>query len=174
MIKSIGICAIMVLSHFAFAQTTALSQEQIAKVLVTINEGEIDAAKLAEKKAQKSDTKEFAKSMIDEHKKNEAETKKLFSRMKIAMADSDLSKSLKEDAKKTNKELKDTDKANFDKAYMDSQVAMHEKALNTLNQTLIPNAKNPDLIDHLKKTQAAVEEHLQHARAMDAAPTSHQ
>ncbi len=164
---------VLAFSGFAFGQQeqqtqAKLTDDQIAKVLVTINEGEIDAAKMAMKKAQAESTKEFAKMMVEEHKNNESEIKNLASKNKISMSNSDLAKTLKEDAKKSNKDLNKTSESDFDKVYIGQQIMMHEKALTTLNDTLIPNAKNPALLDHLKKTQTAVTAHLNHARQMAA------
>jgi putative membrane protein len=153
------------------APTTSLTENQIAKVLVTINEGEIDAAKMAMKKAQAADVKNFAKMMMETHKTNESETKKLAHKNKMSMANSDLAKDLNEEAKKLNKDLKKSDKSAFDQAYISEQVTMHEKALKTLDETLIPNAKTPDLVQHLQRTRVAVSEHLNHAKGLQASST---
>lgn len=45
---------------------------------------------------------------------------------------------------------------------------MHEAALKTLKDTLVPSAQNPAFKAHLEKTQAAVAEHLEHAKMLDA------
>ncbi len=155
----------------AAAPATTLSENQIAKVLVTINEGEIDAAKMAMKKGQTADIKNFAKMMMETHKTNEAETKKLAHNNKMSMDNSDLAKDLKDEAKSLNKDLKKSDKSAFDQAYVSEQIAMHEKALKTLDETLIPNAKTPALVEHLQRTRVAVAEHLNHAKGLQASST---
>ena len=152
-------------SAAAFAQTT-LNDKQIAKALITINEGEIEAANVAEKKAQNKDVKDYAKFMIDEHKKNIKETRNVAKKEKMSPVKSELSESLEKDATQARKSLKDTDKAAFDKAYVDNQVAMHEKALSSLNETFIPQAQNAALKAHLEKTRDAVSAHLAHAKQL--------
>jgi putative membrane protein len=172
--RTLGFCAALIASSFAFAQAPAsvISEEQIAKVLVTINQGEVDAAKMALKNAKSEEVKNFAKMMAEEHKTNESMTRGLATKNKISMADSDLAKSLKEEAKKMNSDLKKADKSGFDQAYVAEQIVMHEKALKTIDETLLPNAKTPELVQHLQKTRVAVAEHLNHAKGLEAASTS--
>lgn len=148
--------------------TSAVPDTQIAKILLTINDGEIDAAKVAKRQAQNKEVKDFASMMKDEHEKNMKETKKLAMDNKIKPEDSDASKALKDEAEKSNKDLKRQDKKAFDLAYMKQQVEMHEKALAKLRDELIPAAQNPDFKAHLEKTQAAVSEHLEHAKALQS------
>lgn len=149
----------------AYAQT--LTDGQISKVLMTINEGEVDLAKKAKGDAQNEDVKIFAMKMIEHHKENMKETKKVSKDNDIKEKDSDLSKNLKEEAKLTKKDLKKKDKASFDKTYMIQQVTLHEKALRTLDTMLIPNAVDPEFKAHLQKTREAVAAHLEEARTLN-------
>lgn len=155
----------MILSGGAFAEDAAkLSDGQIDKVLLTINEGEIDAAKVATGRAANAQVKEFAKMMLNHHNENVSETKKIASENKITAKESKLSGLLRTEAANSNKDLKAAEKAHFDLAYMNQQVLMHEKALETLNNTLIPGATDPEFKAHLEKTRSAVAEHLNSAK----------
>ena len=60
--------------------------------------------------------------------------------------------------------MKKADKNALAKAYVDQQVMMHEKALDTLDKVLIPQAQNAALKAHLAKTRDAVAGHLTHAK----------
>jgi putative membrane protein len=151
----------------AYAEDAAkLTDGQIDKVLITINEGEIEAAKMATKRADKPQVKEFAKMMLDTHNENVKETKKVATENQITAKDSKLSGILKTDAMTANKDLKSAEKAHFDLAYVNQQIMMHEKALQTLNNTLIPAATDPEFKAHLEKTRTAVAEHLDHAQKL--------
>lgn len=62
--------ATVLTSVLAFStQAQALTDHQIAGILEEANDTEIDAAKLAKDDAKNKEVKEFAKHMIDEHKK---------------------------------------------------------------------------------------------------------
>lgn len=157
---------------FAATKPPALTDAQIAKAMVAINEGEIDAAKLAEKNAVSSDVKNFALMMETEHQRNEQETKELAKKNKFDLKKSDLSKSLEAEAKQTNKGLKKQADATFDQAYVGSQVQMHTKALDLIQNTLLPAAQNQELKEHLNTTSKAVAMHLDHAKALQKAYAS--
>jgi len=163
--KTIALAAALLLSTSVFAQAK-LKDTQIAKVALTINEGEIDAAEYAKGKAKNEEVKSFAKMMIDEHERNLKDTKNLAKQEKFTPEKSDLSKSLETDAKASNKDLKKTDKAKLDKAYVDQQVMMHQKALDTFDTVLIPQAENVALKAHLQKTREVVAGHLAHAKTL--------
>jgi putative membrane protein len=159
---------------FAFAQTQAhaiesdatLSDGQIAKVLVTLDAGEIKIAKIAKRKTRNNDVKDFAKMMIDQHKQNKQDTQKLAKKEDLKLADSDLNQSLQDECEASGKELKKS--ASFDKDYADLQVSMHQKALDILDKTLIPQAKNAALRTHLESTRTTVSTHLDDAKALQS------
>jgi putative membrane protein len=178
--KSITMITVLCLSAFAFADketttttttsqtgttpATVLSDGQIAKILVTINKGEIDQAKKAESKSKNKDVQDFAKMMISQHKDNEKMTKEIAKKDSIKMEDSTMVKDLENECKVSEQQLKEA--AAFDKIYVSLQVTMHQKALEIINQDLLPNAKNSDLRTHLEKTKEAVMTHLDHAKAL--------
>lgn len=102
--------------------------------------------------------------MLGAHRDNIKETNKIVSRKRISARDNSISKAFKEEATNANKDLKAAAKESFDKAYVNQQVIMHEKALLTLNDTLIPSATDPQFKAHLEKTRDTVAAHLEHAR----------
>ena len=169
MFKAIYLTAAVLIAFSAQAnENKQLSDAQIRNVLLTINEGEITAGELAAKRAKSAEVKEFANAMVTEHKQNMEETKTVTKNSRIKARDSKLSKSLRKEAWSLNKELKKADAATFDKAYVDQQVLMHRNALSTLDDTLIPNAKDAAFKAHLEKTRSAVQAHLEHAQSLQS------
>lgn len=175
MTKSIFTAA-LVLSAYALAQTgttmrttdtsttksVVTTDGQIAKALTTVNEGEVEAAEVAVKKAKNKEVRDFAKMMVKHHRENKKATKDL---VKFTdRDDSALSKSLKQEAKDAVKSLKKESRDSFDAAYLQSQIDMHQKALNLLDSDLIPNAKADSMRTHLMKTREAVSAHLTEAQ----------
>lgn len=181
MLKKIFFAAILMMSVSAYSQggttvgttppqpsaTTVQSDAEIARVLTTINEAEIDAANYAMGKVKNKDVKEYAKMMSKEHKNNTTETKKIAKMdLKADVEKSDLVKSLKEDAKMSKDKLKAADKASIDRTYIDEQVMMHEKALSLIDGTLLPSAQSDSMKQHLQKTRTAVSAHLTQAQGL--------
>ncbi len=167
-IKFLLLAAILssVVSISAHAQ--ALNDHQIAGILEEANEAEIDAAKLAKDDAKNKEVKEFAKHMIEEHKKNMKETDKVAKKNDIDDEDSEMSKAIKEDGKNKRAVLKKQKDLAFDKMYMEQQVTMHQQLLNDLDQKFIPAAQKPEFKAHLQATREHVSKHLQMAKDLQA------
>lgn len=139
---------------------------QIAKVLLTVDEGEVDAAEIAIKKAKRKVVREFAKMMAKHHRENKNQTKGL---VKFTDRDAtELSKTLKENAKNMSKDLKKEVRDAFDGTYVQQQIDAHQKELDLLDTTLIPNAKSEDMKTHLQKTREKVASHLTAAQNLKA------
>lgn len=141
------------------------TEGQISAILTTANEGEIKAAQLAEKKGVDKEVKDFAAMMIKEHEKNLEDAKALSKKNNIKP---DPSSSLVADLKKASAsqeaELNKQKGPEFDRTYINQQVAVHTTLLDDLNNKLIPNAQNSDLKNHLENTKSHVEAHLVRAR----------
>lgn len=149
-------------------QTVVLTEGEIAQVVMTIDDGEIGAAKIAMKNSKNSSVKDFAKMMADAHTKNRDDLKNLAKKEKFALKNSELSKGLDKDSGASNKNLKKVAKNDFDKTYMDDQVNMHGKALSTLGGMLLPSSMNADLRATLEQTKNDVSMHLEKAKSVRA------
>jgi putative membrane protein len=166
------IAAAAVSSLFAFAATGALAQgagpndAQIAGIVVTANQVDINAGKLAEKNSKNKDVKAFAKQMVTDHTGVNKQATALVKKLKVKPEDSDTSKSLKQGGEDNIKKLKGLKGKDFDKAYIDNEVTYHQAVIDALDKTLIPNAKNPELKDTLVKVRPAFVAHLDHAKSI--------
>lgn len=146
----------------------ALNDHQIAEILEEANDAEIDAAKLAKSDATNKEVKEFAKHMLEEHKKSNKDTKRVVKKNDIDPEESAMSKAIKEDGKNKRDMLKKQKALAFDKLYMDQQVSMHQTLLNDLDQKFIPAAQKPEFKTHLEATRVHVNAHLEKAKAIQA------
>ncbi|MES2801327.1 MAG: DUF4142 domain-containing protein [Bdellovibrionota bacterium] len=147
--------------------TAVLSDGESAEVMVTLNEGEIELGQLAKRKANNKQVKDYAKMMVDQHKQNEKDTKRVVRKQDLNFKKTDMSKSLEAQVIDMEKTLKKTTKDDFDRAYMGQQVTLHEKALDTVN-SLIGSAQNAAYKVHLEKTRDAITVHLAHAKEINS------
>lgn len=134
MIKKLLLLFLMAFYVSALAQSmepvdpsASIPEGQVIKILITINEGEMAAAKIAEKYAKDKEVKEYAKLMVSEHKNNTKKTKDLAKSLNINLDDSEVSKVLKKGANESIKNLKKSDRTAFDKSYVAQQIDMHER-----------------------------------------------
>lgn len=141
---------------------------QIAHIVVTANKIDIDAGKLAEHKTKNPEVKKFARQMVTDHTAVNKKATDLAKKLGVTPEDNDTSKSLMKGADENMAKLKKLKGSEFDKEYVDHEVAYHEAVLDAIDKVLIPNAKNAELKALLEKTRPAFEAHLQHAKHIQA------
>jgi putative membrane protein len=120
---------------------------------------EIQAAKLAEKRSKNADVKAFAAMMIHDHTQSTAALK---AAIKASGATVSLPSELPTDKKAKLDELTSASPADFDKAYMQSQVMAHQDAL-TVMQAYAANGDTSQIKDFAAKTATVVQMHLDKA-----------
>ena len=144
------------------------TDEQIAKIVTTTNDGEIAMAKLAEDKATNKDVKKFAEHMVKDHSKNNKSAMKLSRKLNMTPTETQASIDTRANDEKALASLQALNGVEFDRSYMSMQVNAHQKVLNDLDNVLIPGAKNAKLKKELEKTRKKVAEHLEHAKEVQA------
>lgn len=159
---------LLALSTPALAQSGSINDAQIASIVVTANQVDVDAGKLAEARAASPEVKSFARLMVTDHTGVNKQATDLVMRLKVTPQDNDTSRSLKDGGDKNLATLKGLTGAAFDKAYIDHEVAYHQAVLDAVDKTLIPNASNADLKALLVKVRPAFVTHLEHAKHVQA------
>jgi putative membrane protein len=123
---------------------------------------EIDAAKIAQDKSKNADVKAFAKMMITDHTAIQNEMKPL-----IAKAGKTPPTELDQRRKGFLDNLRAAAPADFDKTYIDQQVAAHKETLTLLNG-YAENGDDAGLKAAAAKTAPKVQQHLDKAQAIQA------
>jgi putative membrane protein len=141
---------------------------QIAHIVVTANQVDIDAGKLAESKGHSKEVRAFGKQMVTDHSGVNKQAVALVTKLKVKPEDNPTSQSLKQGGVDNLNNLKGLKGAAFDKAYIDHEVAYHEQVLDAIDKVLIPNAKNEELKDLIVKVRPAFVGHLEHAKKIQA------
>jgi putative membrane protein len=159
------VAGLMSLSAAAYAQ--GVSDAQIASIVVTANQVDIDAGKLASGSANR-EVKTLANLMVTDHTSVNKSAVELVTRLKVTPEDNPTSQSLKSGGDQNLAHLKTLKGAAFDKAYVDHEVAYHEQVIAALDKTLIPSASNADLKALLVKVRPAFVAHLDHAKRVQA------
>jgi putative membrane protein len=155
-------------SDVSASDPPTISDGDIAAITNAANQGEVDQAKLALKKAKNPKVKKFAQMMIDHHSKAIDDQAKLTTTAKITPSSNAMSQQIGTDGATALSSLQGDSGSDFDKAYIDLQVNEHQQVLTTLDQKLIPSAQNPDLKAALVAFEPKVAEHLKKAQALQA------
>jgi putative membrane protein len=167
--SAVFVSALFLFAAGASAQT--VTDAQIAAIVVTANQVDVDAGKLAAATTRNAEIRKFAQLMVDDHTGVNTQAVALVTRLKVTPEDSDTSRSLKTDGEKHIASLKTLKGAAFDKAYVDHEVAYHQAVLDALDKILIPGATNAELKALLVKVRPAFIAHLEHARHLASSLT---
>jgi putative membrane protein len=152
----------------AVASAQGVTDAQIAHIVVTANQIDIDAGKLAKTQSANAEVKKFADTMVTDHTGVNKSATELVTKLKVTPEDNPTSQSLKKDADANLKKQKGLSGAAFDKAYVDNEVAYHQAVIDALDKTLIPGAKNAELKALLVKVRPAFVSHLEHAKHLQS------
>ena len=162
------VIASLVLAPAAGASAQGINDAQIASIVVTANQVDIDAGNLAKTASSNGEVKKFAELMVTDHTGVNKSATELATRLKVTPEDNPTSQSLKSGGEANLKNLKGLKGAAFDKAYIDHEVAYHQQVLDAIDKTLIPSAQNTELKELLVTVRPAFVGHLEHAKQIQA------
>lgn len=143
---------------------SALSDEAIFHVLHTASAGEVDRAKLAQKKGKDANVKKLANSLGKEHADADKKGTALAKQVKLTPAENELSAALSAEGKKSLEAMGKENGAAFDRAYLASQVKGHEAVLEAIDKKLLPAARNEELKTFLGKLRLRISDQLDMVR----------
>lgn len=149
-----------------WAQSAGPTDPQIAAIVVTANQVDIDAGKLAKSSSKTKDVQDFAQLMITDHSGVNKAATELVQKLHVTPEPNPTSESLQKGGDDNLAALKKLQGHAFDKAYIDHEVAYHEAVLEALDKTLIPSAQNAELKTLLVKVRPAFVAHLDHAKQL--------
>jgi putative membrane protein len=152
----------------ASAAGSAPNDAQIAAIVVTANQVDIDAGQLAKSTSKNKAVQDFAQLMITDHGGVNKSATDLVTRLHVTPESNPTSESLKSGGDQNLATLRKLSGAAFDKAYVDHEVAYHQAVLDAVDKTLVPSAKNAELKALLVKVRPAFVAHLQHAKSLQA------
>ena len=135
-------------------------------IAVAANQVDIDAGKLAKRKSKNAKVKRFANDMIAPLRPANKQAVKLVTKLGVTPEENDTSRSLTDGGKENIANLKKLKGKEFDKAYMEHEVAYHQQVLDALDKTLIPSAQNAELKSLLESVRGVVAQHLDHANQL--------
>ncbi len=154
------------------AAAPALDDADIAAIVVAANTIDIRYGEIARERATNAQVKEFAETMIRDHTAVNKSAAELVTRLGVTPRENDVSRSLEAQAAEMRETLKTKSGAEFDRAYIDNEVAYHRAVLQAIDETLIPNAKNAELKQTLVGVRPAIQAHLEHAELIQRSLTT--
>lgn len=151
-------------NHATTNQEQQLSENQIIKIMMTVDEGEIDAAEEALEKKLNPSVEAYAKYLIQQHQKNLDELKQLTKQLDVDLKESVISDTLKKESEQENDKLEDLPDNEFNSAFISAMIKDHQNGLKLIDSKLAPQTKNPQLKIAVEKFRNMVADHLEKAR----------
>ena len=148
----------------AAAPAAAPTDPEIAHIAKTANDADIDGGNLASQKAENAEVKGFAKLMVTDHTAMNQQGEQAATAAQVTPQDNPTSQQMMSEHQTAKQQLEGQSGAAFDRAYIQHEVQMHQKVLDALDRTLIPNAQNAQLKQTLTDARAKVQAHLQRAQ----------
>ena len=152
----------------AAATPAKLTDPEIASIAVTADQIDIDYAAIAKAKSKNKDVLAFAATMAKDHGSVNAQAIALAKKLGVTPKDNPTTQSLLAQAATTKEMLNSKTGADFDKAYVDNEVAYHKAAIGVVENSLIPDATNPELKSLLQSALPIFKKHLEHAEMIQA------
>ena len=144
------------------------SDAEIAHIAYTAGQIDIAAAKQALAKSSTAEVREFAETMLRDHQAVEDKALALVKKLRVIPTDNATSIALARQARETHAKLGALDGAQFDRAYVDNEVAFHRTVNGALSSTLIPSADNGELKSLLQTGASLFGQHQAHAEHLAA------
>ncbi len=142
----------------------ALTDANIAAIVVGANNIDISAGKIALQRSSNPEVKKFAERMITDHNAVLSSAVKLVTKLGVTPVNNDLVAALSKQSMEHEAKLKTLSGKAFDKAYIDHEVVYHEAVIDVIEKQLIPSAKNAELKQALVSVVPAFKAHLKHCK----------
>lgn len=155
-------------SRAAETPAPALTDANIAAIVVAANNADIMYADLALAKSPTPSVREFATMTKRDHESVNEAAVALVTRLGVTPVDNALSFDLRDDAETKRLTLRDFEGFAFDSAYAANEVTYHTTVLGAIDSALIPSATNAELRALLVAVRPAVAAHLTHAQSLAA------
>jgi putative membrane protein len=148
----------------ATAAAPAVTDPQIAAIVVAANSVDSTAGVMANEKGTDPRVKAFGQRMVTDHGGVNREAVALVTRLNVTPEPNPTSQQLTQGGEQSHQQLSGLTGASFDRGYIDHEVEYHQAVLTAIDSTLVPNAQNADLKALLVKVRPAVAAHLQMAQ----------
>jgi len=148
------------------AGTAAVTDPQIAAIVVAANNADIEGGRLAASKSTNAKVKEFANRMITDHGGVNKAATALVTKLGVTPEENPASRQQTESGAQVRQTLQGKSGAEFDRAYIANEVTYHENLLGAIDKVLLPSVQNAELKGLLEQTRPAVAAHLKHAQEL--------
>ncbi len=153
------VAAVATTSTPAFAQSPALDDATIVAIFDAANTRDIESSSLAAKKGAHEDVRSLGKSFANDHTQVRQQGRDLAKKLGVTPTPPKDTTAV-HDQRAIMKTLESLRGDEFDKAYLQHEVAYHKAVIEAITGTLLPAIKNAELKTFVAKVAPAFQGHL--------------
>jgi putative membrane protein len=151
------------------ASATVMTDANVAAVAHAANMDEIQTSQVALRRSQNAQVREFAQMMITEHTAVDQQMMQMLQAKNMTPQPNAPAQAAMQATQATLANLNQRSGMDFDRAYMMHQVQAHRWTLTSLDQSLIPSTRDPEMKAFLStRVRPAVAMHLESAQRINA------
>ena len=148
--------------------TVPPSDAQIAAIIVSANDADIQYAELAKATSRNPEVLAYAAMTSEHHSALNTSTRALVAKLGLALEDGETSLDIAEDAESKRAQLKRLAGTPFDSTYAAIEFAYHKRVWDLIEKSLLPSVRNAELKALILKSQPAIGTHKAHAMTLNA------
>ncbi|MEO7083310.1 MAG: DUF4142 domain-containing protein [Gemmatimonadaceae bacterium] len=141
----------------------APTDANIAAILLAANNTDISYARLAPSRASSQAVKDFAASMLTDHTTVNQTVVTLLNTINLNPEENVTSLDFRDESTNKRDTMRELSGRAFDTTYMANEVSYHTKLLASIDNSLAPSARNPQLVRTISAIRGAMAAHLEHA-----------
>ena len=149
--------------------TIRFGDPEIAMIMRVANLSEVREGELAREKAAAPAVHDFAVMMVNDHSAANSKSESAFSKVEMVSADTPQSRQLDAESGAATERLRTLAGRQFDRAYIDRQVQVHQALIELIDTKLVPNARRKVVKEQLAAMRTTAQEHLTKAQQIAAA-----
>jgi len=145
-----------------------LSDANIVSLLAIANKSDIEGGQLAQTKAADPQVRSYGTRMVNDHQAMLDQGQQLSKQLMVNPMEPELGQQLLSDHERSMQLLQGKSGEQFDRAYIDHEIQMHQKIIQLVQQAKC-SEQAPQLRQLLQQSKPALENHLQQAQQVKQA-----
>jgi putative membrane protein len=146
-----------------------LTEAEVLGIARALNQGEVDHGMAAQGRFADAELQALCDMIVQDHRAALAKIDQVAQATGTAPTESEKTQELTSDVQGEIEDLRDEQGEGFEAAFLEDQKGMHERAIETIDDDLLPAATNPEIVQLLSELRASVAGHLEQLKKLEAA-----
>jgi putative membrane protein len=147
-------------------QVGRVNDATLAAMLLALNNTDISYARLVPSRSDREDVRRYAQRMLTDHTVVNGLITELTGKLGITAQDNTFSLDMRDESSSKRELMRDLTGFAFDSTYATNEISYHRRFLESIDNIMIPRARNDELKTLLTGVRPAIAAHLAHAEEL--------